>query len=369
MQCAAPDTDRESKSDVSGTTDEKIPMIEFRTGDILTADAEALVNTVNCVGVMGRGVALQFKNAFPDNFKAYEAACASEEVQPGRMFVFETGSFTNPKYIINFPTKRHWRGKSRIEDIESGLSALVNAIRDLGIQSIAIPPLGSGLGGLNWDEVRPRIVKALDSLNNLDTIVFEPSRSPINTKSRDVPKMTPGRAALVVLINRYLGGLMDPFVTLIEVQKLMYFMQEAGEPLRLNYIKHHYGPYADNLRHVLQAIEGHLVSGYRDGGDAPDKQLELVPGAVTDAEAFLAADAATRGRFDRVGKLVEGFETPFGLELLATVHWVAARERGSGVDDIVGKVHGWNERKRRFSRRQIGIAHEVLQSNGWLEGA
>src|SRR6202042_3301980 len=136
------------------------------------------------------------------------------------------------------------------------------------------------------------------------------------------PNMTAGRAALVVLIHRYLGGLMDPFVTLLEVHKLMYFMQEAGEPLRLQYAKGLYGPYAETLRHVLRMIEGHLVAGYADGGDAPDKQLELVPGAVRDAEAFLAADSKTRIRFDRVGDLVEGFETPFGLELLATVHWV-----------------------------------------------
>src|SRR5690606_26731097 len=123
----------------------EMAMIEFRTGDILTADAEAIVNTVNCVGIMGRGIALQLKNAFPANFKAYEAACAREEVQPGRMFVFETDTLTNPKYIINFPTKRHWRGKSRIEDIESGLKALIDEIRARGIRAIAIPPLGSGL--------------------------------------------------------------------------------------------------------------------------------------------------------------------------------------------------------------------------------
>ncbi|WP_244406181.1 type II toxin-antitoxin system antitoxin DNA ADP-ribosyl glycohydrolase DarG [Methylocella silvestris] len=217
-------------------------MIEFITGDILRADVEALVNTVNCVGIMGRGIALQFKNDFPENFKAYEAACKREEVQPGEMFVFETRTMTNPKFIINFPTKRHWRGKSRMEDIDSGLKALVEEIRVRGIRSIAIPPLGSGLGGLNWADVRPRIVEALRSLNDLKVMVFEPNSAPVATKSCDVPNMTAGRAALVVLMHRYLGGLMDPFVTLIEVQKLMYFMQEAGEPLRLNYIKHHYGP-------------------------------------------------------------------------------------------------------------------------------
>ncbi|PIO98051.1 type II toxin-antitoxin system antitoxin DNA ADP-ribosyl glycohydrolase DarG [Pleomorphomonas carboxyditropha] len=341
-------------------------MIEFTTGDILQADAEAFVNTVNCVGVMGRGIALQFKNTFPDNFKAYAAACAREEVQPGRMFVFETHRLSNPKFIINFPTKRHWRGKSRIEDIDSGLAALAEEIRRRNIRSIAIPPLGSGLGGLDWADVRPRIVDALRGFNDTQVLVFEPNSAPVATKSRDVPDMTAGRAALVVLIHRYLSGLMDPFVTLIEVQKLMYFMQEAGEPLRLNYVKHHYGPYAENLRHVLTKIEGHLVSGYHDGGDAPDKQLELVPGAVKDAEAFLGNDSDTRDRFDRVGELVEGFETPFGLELLATVHWVAMHENATNAEEATAHVHAWNGRKRRFSPRQIGIAYDTLQTKGWL---
>lgn len=344
-------------------------MVEFTTGDILGADAEALVNTVNCVGIMGRGIALQFKNAFPANFKAYEAACAREEVRPGRMFVFETGTLGNPKFIINFPTKRHWRGKSRMEDIDSGLKALVGEIRARGIRSLAIPPLGSGLGGLNWAEVRPRIKAALTGLEDVRVTVFEPHAVPegqVTTKSREVPRMTEGRAALVVLMHRYLGGLMDPFVTLLEVHKLMYFMQEAGQPLRLTFAKGPYGPYAENLRHVLHAVEGHLVSGYADGGDKPDKQLELVPGAVADAESFLEGHAETREHFDRVADLVEGFETPFGLELLSTVHWVATREGAATTDGVVAAVYAWNERKKRFSPRQIGLALDVLTRKGWF---
>ena len=336
---------------------------------MLRADVEALVNTVNCVGIMGRGIALQFKNDFPENFKAYEAACAREEVQAGKMFVFETRTLTNPKFIINFPTKRHWRGKSRMEDIESGLKALVEEIRKRHIRSIAIPPLGSGLGGLNWADVRPRIVAALNKLDSLNVIIYEPNSAPVATKSREVPKMTAGRAALVMLMHRYLGGLMDPFVTLLEVHKLMYFMQEAGEPLRLQYAKAPYGPYAENLRHVLRAVEGHLVSGYADGGDAPDKQIELVPGAVIDAEAFLKDKHETVGRFDRVGDLVEGFETPFGLELLATVHWVVRHEKATTADDAAAKVYAWSERKKRFSLRQIGIAYDTLRAKGWLTAA
>lgn len=344
-------------------------MIEYKTGNILQADAEALVNTVNCVGIMGRGIALQFKNAYPANFKAYEAACAREEVQPGRMFVFETGQLTNPKYIINFPTKRHWRGKSRMEDIEAGLAALAEEIRNRGIRSIAVPPLGSGLGGLDWHDVRPRIEEALSGLADVRVLVFEPHATPetqVAMKPREVPRMTAGRAALVVLMHRYLAGLMDPFVTLLEVHKLMYFTQEAGEPLRLKFSKGLYGPYAENLRHVLRAIEGHLVAGYADGGDAPDKQLELVPGAVHDAEAFLTEHAATRAHFDRVADLVEGFETPFGLELLSTVHWVATHEGATSADKVIADTYAWNDRKRRFSPHQIALARDMLAKKGWL---
>ena len=341
-------------------------MIEFTKGDLLAADVEALVNTVNCVGIMGRGVALQFKERFPANFKAYEAACRRKEVQPGRMFVYETGTLTNPKFIINFPTKRHWRGKSRMEDIDSGLLALSHEIRDRGIKSIAIPPLGSGLGGLDWPEVRPRIEAALRGFNGLRVVIYEPNGTPSNFKAREVPDMTAGRAALVALMHRYLGGLMDPFVSLLEVHKLMYFMQEAGEPLRLKYEKAPYGPFAKNLSHVLKAIEGHLVSGYADGGDRPDKELELVPGAINEAEMFLADKQQTVSHFDRVAKLVEGFETPYGLELLSTVHWVVKHEGATTIEEATACVHNWNNLKKRFSPRQIGIAYDRLSSQVWM---
>lgn len=344
-------------------------MIEYRSGDILKSEAEALVNTVNCVGVMGRGIALQFKNAFPENFKAYAAACKREQVQPGRMFVFETGQLTPPRCIINFPTKRHWRGKSRIEDIEAGLGALVAEIRARHIRSIALPPLGAGLGGLDWTaEVRPRVEAALRALDDVQVIVYEPYGAPASDTMkhrREVPKMTAGRAALVELMHRYLGGLLDPFVTLLEVHKLMYFLQEAGEPLRLRYKAAPFGPYAENLRHVLHAIEGHLIAGYDDGGDAPDKPLMLVPGAVDEAAAFIAEHRETRERFDRVAALVEGFESPFGLELLSTVHWVMRHEPVHTLPDVVGRTYAWNDRKRHFTPRQIGIAVDVLERQGW----
>lgn len=185
----------------------------------------------------------------------------------------------------------------------------------------------------------------------------------------DVPEMTAGRAALLGLMDRYLAALMDVSITLLEVHKLMYFLQEAGQPLRLRYVKGLYGPYAENLRHVLRAIEGHLISGYADGGEAPDKELALVPGAVRDAESFLESHPDARERFDRVARLVEGFETPFGLELLTTVHWVATREKARNRDEIERATYAWSERKRQFTPAQIDLAVERLRSEGWLASA
>lgn len=342
--------------------------MEFTKGNLLRADTEALVNTVNCVGFMGRGIAAQFKREFPANFKAYEAACKREELVPGRMLVVETGQLANPRWIVNFPTKRHWRGKSRIEDIESGLRALVREVRERGIRSIAIPPLGCGLGGLEWRDVRPRIEHAFAELTDVRVVVFEPSEGAPQdrmARTKSVPKMTPGRAVLVGLFETYLAGLMDPEVTLLEVHKLMYFAQEAGQPLRLDYTKGHYGPYAENLRHVLHAIEGYMLSGYGDGGDAPSKVLTLVPGTAEEARAVLDAHPEVRERFSRVAKLVEGFETSFGMELLATVHWVMTRD-GARNEDVVSAVHAWGPRKRMFAEEQIRLAAKRLHDEGWL---
>ena len=341
-------------------------MIQYITGDLLKSDADALVNTVNCVGVMGRGIALQFKKQFPDNFNAYKKSCQRAEVQPGKMFIVKRNDLLGPRYIINFPTKRHWKGKSRFEDIDTGLRTLKEDILQLGIRSIAIPPLGSGLGGLNWQDIRALIDTILGDLPDVQIFVYEPVGVPETVKCQEVPVMTSSRAVLVALIEQYLTGLMDPFVSLLEVHKLMYFMQEAGEPLSLNFRKGYYGPYAENLRHVLSVVEGHLISGYSDGGDQPDKQLKLVPGAVADATRYLADKSDIRDRFERVADLVDGFETPFGLELLATVHWVVKHECTVPEQDLVTFVHSWGSHKQHFTPYQIKIAFETLSRKGWI---
>jgi len=343
--------------------------IEKAHGDILKADVEALVNTVNCVGIMGRGVALQFRKAFPENFKAYADACARKELKPGTMFVHDLGTFTNPRYIINFPTKEHWKGKSQLTFIDSGLKALVREITGRGIKSIALPPLGCGLGGLKWKDVYPRIEKALKGIPDIKALVFEPQDAPapeVMVKSAKAPKMTPGRAALLGLMDRYLAALMDPFVSLLEIHKLMYFLQESGEGLKLQFEKAPYGPYAKNLRHVLSAIEGHLITGYGDGDDKPDRQIEAKPEALEEANEFLVDHAETCERFGRVIDLIQGFETPQGMELLATVHWVATRENAKELKCAIERVYSWSERKKQWDERQIGIAWDALKSKGWL---
>ena len=347
-------------------------MIELRQGDILQADAEALVNTVNCVGIMGRGIALQFRKAFPENYRVYKAICDKKQLRPGMMLVHDLNRLENPRYIINFPTKRHWTGKSRIQDIESGLKALVEEVRRWNIRSLAVPPLGCGMGGLDWKKVRPIIEKALSALPDVRIFLCEPTGVPAPetiVKESRRPDMTVGRAALLGLIRRYLSAAMDPVVSLLEIHKLMFFMQEAGEGLRLRYSKGLFGPYAENLRHVLIAMDGHFVSGYGDAKDQPDKQIGLLPGAVERAEAYLQGHPETRARFDRVAKLIEGFETPFGMELLATVYWVATREGASTPDEAIAMTYAWNDRKRMFEEHHIRASWNALRQKGWLEQA
>jgi len=150
-------------------------MIEYIKGDLLRSNAEAIVNAVNCAGVMGRGIALQFKKAYPENFNIYSVACKNNEVVPGKMLIYEIISITNPKYIINFPTKRHWKEKSKIEDIKSGLLDLAGVIRGLDLNSIALPALGCGLGGLDWNEVKQEIESAFSELPEVKAFVYEPN--------------------------------------------------------------------------------------------------------------------------------------------------------------------------------------------------
>lgn len=351
-------------------------MIELANGNLLAAPAEALVNTVNTAGVMGRGIALQFKQAYPAMFRAYEAACRAGEVTIGKMHVFDRGGLAGgPRWIINFPTKRHWRAASRIADVEAGLEDLIATIQRLGIRSIAIPPLGCGNGGLDWRDVRPRIEAALASLPEVHVLLYPPAPAPeaeAMPNRTERPKMTMGRAALILLMDRYLKGLLDPFVSLLEIHKLMYFLQEAGQPLQLNYEAKPFGPYAPNLRQVLIRLETHYTQGYGDGKDKPSTPIHLLPGAVEEAAEFLRNDWEALTRMDRVASLIEGFEDPFGLELLSTVHWVTRENPNAreNAETAVSAAQEWSPRKKQHLKREHLLrAWHRLKEQGWIPAA
>jgi O-acetyl-ADP-ribose deacetylase (regulator of RNase III) len=336
------------------------------SGNIIDADVDAVVNTVNCVGVMGKGIALQFKQAYPENFTLYQAACKRGDVRPGKMFVFKTSSLTGPRFIINFPTKRHWRGNSRLDDIASGLDDLAKQVHALRIRSIAIPALGCGNGGLNWNDVLPMIREKLEPLGSVDVRVYPPHGAPDPAKQTvgtSRPTLTRVRAALVLLLDKYqVEGYKR---TLLEVQKLAYLLQVVGLPLRLTYRKHQFGPYAEMLNPVLQRLEGHYLRGY--GDRTQSAEIELVSGAAAAAQELLAQDSEALGAIDKVAELIRGYETPYGMELLATVHWIMAESQLAVVDaDVtVRAVRAWNARKMRlFKAEHILKARQRLLDHG-----
>lgn len=307
-------------------------MITYTTGNLLDADVEALVNTVNTVGVMGKGIALMFKERFPNNMAAYAKACKAGKVQTGRMFVTEAGELMGPRWIVNFPTKQHWRAKSQLQWIIDGLADLRRFIEQNQVRSIAIPPLGAGNGGLDWASVKPHIDQVLGDLEGVTVVVYEPTSQYQNvTKARGVEKLTPARALIAELVRRY--WVLGMECSLLEIQKLAWFLEraieaEGLEPLDLRFVANNYGPYADRLRHLLDALDGSYLKCDKrisDCGpldtiwfnDAKRDKVELY--LKTEAKAYLPA-------LEKTTQLIDGFESPFGLELLSTVDWLLAEE-------------------------------------------
>ena len=336
----------------------------------MEAKTDALVNTVNTVGVMGKGIALQFKHHYPENFKAYQKAAKDKKLSIGQMFVYELTSLNQPRFIINFPTKEHWRSPSKLEHIQAGLIDLVRVIQAYSIRSIAVPALGCSNGGLQWSEVRPLIEHALSPLEGLEVMLFEPQGSDLPKKLKSVgqkPSLTAARAALLKLIQQY-QNLGDDLGRL-EVQKLSYFLQNSGFDIgmKLNFVKQQYGPYADAVRHVLLALEGHYLGGVGDFSQQRS-YIHVLPNLYGEIDQALHTYPQGIEAVDKVAKLIEGFETPFGMELLATVHWVIAQEKAHSEREVVEAIWAWNPRKQKlFSESLILLALDHLKSQGWLE--
>ena len=352
-------------------------MIEFTKGNLLEAEADALVNTVNTVGVMGKGIALMFKDRFDDNFKRYVAACKAKEVRVGHLFVTRPSELSGPKWIVNFPTKQHWKAPSQIEWVVDGLKELRKFIVDHEVRSIAIPPLGAGNGGLDWEEVRRQIVRELGDLDRVAITVFEPTSKYQNVaKRKGVQKLTPARALIAELIRKY--WVLGMECSLLEIQKLAWFLERSIEdlsiknPLDLRFEANKYGPYANRLEHLLNNLDGSYLHCDKRIGDADPLDVIWFDDAKTDfLNAYLKSDEIEpyRGALMRTEKLVDGFESPFGLELLATVDWLITREKCEptviGIRDGLGKwPAGEGAAKRKlqlFDERVIAVALDRIR--------
>lgn len=351
-------------------------MLTFTQGNLLEARAEALVNTVNTVGVMGKGIALMFKERFAENFRRYAAACKAGEVRTGKMFVTEVRELDGPRWIVNFPTKQHWRCDSRIEWITEGLQDLRRFLIENKVKSIAIPPLGAGNGGLDWDDVRPQIEKALVDLDT-EIIVFEPTREYQNVAKRTgIEKLTAARALIAELVRRY--WILGMECSLLEIQKLAWFLERSlnhiGLPsLDLRFVPHKYGPYSNRLSHLLDGLDGSYLHCDKRISDSNPLDVIWFDDRCKDfVQAYLKSEAKEYiPALEATADLIDGFESPFGMELLATVDWLLTKESVAPTIPSVrmGLRHwcggsGAAERKNRlFNDRALSIALERLAPN------
>jgi O-acetyl-ADP-ribose deacetylase (regulator of RNase III) len=346
-------------------------MIRYAHGNLLDAETDALVNTVNTVGVMGKGIALMFKDRFPENYEAYRRACKAEGVGVGRMFVTESASLGGPRWIINFPTKMHWRNPSRMEWIVSGLADLRRVIVERGIRSVAIPPLGSGNGGLDWAEVRPLIQSALGDLEGVDVVVYEPSTAYQNVmKSSGVEALTPARAMVAEMVRRY--GILGLDCSILEVQKLAWVLARTlarmgvEDPLRLEFQADRYGPYAPALGHLLNALDGSYLHSERRIADAsPHHTMYFEPERKPQLDDFLASSegAPFLEVIEAADRTIDGFQSPLGMEALATVDWMLSRE---GVEASLEAVRDglgrWPAGSDSAARKQRLFSDRLLRA-------
>ena len=359
-------------------------MIQYTQGNLLEADVEVLVNTVNTVGVMGKGIALMFKERFPENMEAYTHACKTKQVQTGKMFITETGNLpgTGPRWIVNFPTKQHWRYPSKMMWITQGLQDLKRFIIENRIRSIAIPPPGAGNGKLLWSDVKKQIETMLSDLEDVSIIIYEPTERYQNVAKRaGVKKLTPARAMVAELIRRY--WLMGLDCSLLEIQKMAWLLDQVLEksgiknPLKLHFEAYNHGPYADKLRHLLNALDGSYIHCTKRISDADpfadtvwfdskeSQHLETYLKSA-DMQSYLPA-------LEHTITLMQGFEAPFEMELLSTVGWLLVKE---GCQDTSAHIlegiarwpagKRWAERKKNiFDERTVGIALRRIKDKGF----
>ena len=338
-------------------------MIHFVTGNILDSPAEALVNTVNTVGVMGKGIALQFKNHFPHNYKVYKEACDQKALGIGQLLVTEDESMLGgKKIIINFPTKTHWRLPSEYDYITKGLAELVKVIEERKIQSAAIPPLGAGNGGLDWHRVKPMIVSAMQQ-TDCAVYLYEPNTAIKEVLKKERVKLTPARAMMLsVLYDLVRSG---EFVSEFTAEKVAYFLQRfgAGEEFKLGFKPNFYGPYSGKVRHVLYHLNGSYIMGYSSKDKKPFEELSLVMDTEKEVQAYL--DKSENRRYKAIvedtKRFLQGFYSPFGLELLSSIDFIKNEKNKDSIEEISTELESWSDRKKTLFANP-GFIHKALQN-------
>lgn len=345
-------------------------MIKYITGDLLKSKAQALVNTVNTVGVMGKGIALQFKNQYPINFKQYAKACKEKRIKIGELFVVEEESLLYGKQlIINFPTKEHWKNPSEYSYIENGLEALVKLIEEQKIKSIAIPPLGAGNGGLDWLKVKVLIELYLSDIN-CEILVYEPNFVVKEILKKEKAKLTPARAMLLsVLYDLVKQG---EFVSEFAGEKIAYFLQRFGakEVFKLNFKPYFYGPYSGKVNHVLYYLNGSYITGYT----AKDKKPFDILGLVIDAEDEVLSylnqkeNKEYKEIANKTKEFLFGFYSAFSLELLSSIDFIATKRQTNDIAIIKSELESWNNRKKTIFSNDKFITKSIqhLQDSGIL---
>lgn len=335
-------------------------------GNMLDSSCQAIVNTVNCLGVMGKGVALQVKRRFPVASREYIRVAKEGHLKPGDVLATRTLALDGCEWVFHFATKGDWRKPSQLEWIRSGLARMVDLIRELDIQSIAIPPVGCGNGGLDWELVRPMVIQAMSALPDVRVELYEPAVEPVlMAQEPNREPLNPLRALLVAAMARY--NELDYELTQLEVQKLAYFLQLAGAPFQLRFEAHHYGPYADNLCRVIERLEGHWIRGFT-GDRRPTVSLRLLDGAREAADLVLASEKELLSHLAKVADLIRGWEFPYGMELLATTHWIMAHspEAVDSASQCQREFFAWNDRKRNlFEPDHVVKAWNHLRGQGW----
>jgi O-acetyl-ADP-ribose deacetylase (regulator of RNase III)/uncharacterized protein YwgA len=342
-------------------------MIHYKIGNLLDSNAEALVNTVNTVGVMGKGIALQFKNMFSNNFKIYANACKKQEVKIGELLIIEEDILLlGKKIIINFPTKTDWRLPSEYKYIEAGLAALVKVIEQRNIKSIAIPPLGAGNGGLDWLKVKSILEKYLANVD-ADIIIYEPNAAVQEILRKEKVKLTPARAMLLSVLYELVRH--GEFVSEFAAEKAAYFLQRFGgqDAFKLDFQPNFYGPYSGKVKHVLHYLNNSYIKGYGSKDKKPFEEIEVIPNSEVDINNFLnkQENLTYKTTVEKTKAFLSGFYSSFALELLSTVDFIMQKEKINTHEAIINELAKWNNRKKTlFTKPQfIDIALKNLNQH------